>query len=179
MLLRVIHKLTSMFFHQSPEAASGAPDESTLRASNSVNIDQAQERHPRKTIAQSSVTSLASDTSNMSLDTKARLRVQDFQRFKDTDAVQDALTHLSYLTTEQFADLATQHKSGQEVVQKAENLIHKLQVKADKALDKAFNAGVLSSGVPNPDYPGGYIPTNRSCSQVQGLSQTEKLTWPC
>ena len=69
----------------------------------------------------------------MSLDTKARLRVQDFQRFKDTDAVQDALTHLSYLTTEQFADLATQHKSGRKVVQKADNLIHKLQVKADKA----------------------------------------------
>ena len=50
-----------MFYHRSPEATSETPDESTLEASNSVNIDQAQERHSRKTIAQSSVTSLASD----------------------------------------------------------------------------------------------------------------------
>ena len=34
-----------MFYHRSPEATSETPDESTLEASNSVNIDQAQERH--------------------------------------------------------------------------------------------------------------------------------------
>ena len=175
MLLWVIHKLTSMFFHQSPEAASGAPDESTLRASNSVNIDQAQERHPRKTIAQSSVTSLASDTSNMSLDTTARLRIEDFPRFTDTDVVHKALAHLACLTTKHFDDLATQHKSGQEVVQRAQSLIGKLQGKVDKALNAAFGAGILSSGVPSPDYPGGYIPTNRSRSQVQRLSQTKRI----
>ena len=118
-------------------------DESTVRASNSVNIDQPQGRYQAdmrsqtnmlKTIVPSSMTSLRSDTSNVSQDTKARLRLQDLRRFKNSEEVQKTLTHLSNLTPEQLVDLTTQHESGQKVAQKAETLINKLQARVDKAL---------------------------------------------
>ena len=43
----------------------------------------------------------------------------------------------------------------------------------DKALDSAFSAGALSSGIQNSEYPGGRRPTNRSRDQIQRLSENK------
>ena len=66
--------------------------------------------------------------------------MEDFARFSDAPEVHLALEHLAGLTPEQVNNLAVQHRSGQEVVERAQTLITKLQETVDKALNAGFSA---------------------------------------
>ena len=120
-------------------------DESTIRASNSMNSRQAQNKD-LTALAPSSMTSM-SEISTTS--TKRKLRTEDFESFLNNETVLKAVRHLTLLETEQIDNLTVQNTPGQEVVKKALFLIKQLQTTVDRALDSAFSAGALSSGIQN------------------------------
>ena len=121
------------------------------------------------------MTSLMSEASNTSLNTKANLRLQDLPRFTNSETVHKTLSHISNLGPNELNDLSTQQRSGQEVAQRAIALLSRLGPQVDRALNKAFDAGVLSSGLPNPDNPGGFLPTDGSRNCVNKIDHASRL----
>ena len=61
------------------------------------------------------------------------------------------------------------------MAQRAVALLSRLQPQVDRALNKAFDAGVLSSGLPNSDCPDGFVPTNGSLNCINRISHTSRL----
>ena len=71
-----------------------------------------------------------------------------------------------------------QQWSSQEVAQRAIALLEALAPAVDSALNKAFAAGILSSGMKNPNNPYEYYPTEgsqRCVSKTSSASRLEKV----
>jgi len=163
-------------------------DTSTVRATNYANPNTIS-THPqggysagmhnqtnhKKPVVPSSMTSLNSQNSHTSQSTKANLRLLDIPRFTNSQEFHKTLSHISTLSTTQLNNISTQQRSGQEVAQRAIALLNRLAPAVDRALNKAFDAGVLSSEAVNPNNPGGYYPTEGSQNCVSKISHASRL----
>ena len=128
----------------------------------------------RRRIEPSSMTSVNTLTSYTSKSSTENFRYKEIPRFQSSEEFQKVIIHIH----KNQDKIPSQQRSSQEVAQRAIALLETLAPAVDSALNKAFAAGILSSGSENPNDPDEFYPTEgsqRCVSKTSSASRLEKV----